>query len=63
MGKFSKKYYYNNWKVAFNSDYSLHDFIKDSCLEDAKIISVTKEDKNDEGEYEYSIIFKHKINK
>jgi hypothetical protein len=63
MGKFSKKYYYNNFKVAFNSDYNLHDFIKDSYLENAKIISVTREDKNHDGDYEYSIIFKLKLDK
>ena len=35
----------------------------DNELEEDEIISVTQEDKNDDGEYEYLIIFKHKKNK
>ena len=63
MGKFSKKYYYNRWKVSFDSEYTLYDFITENELQEDEIVSVIQEDKDDDGEYEYSIIFKHKKNK
>lgn len=63
MGKFSKKYYYNNWRVSFNTEYTLCDFITENELEEDKIVSIMQEDKNINGDYVYCIIFKHKINK
>lgn len=62
MAKFSKKYYYNNWKIAFSTEYTLCDFITENELEEAKIIDIIQEDKNEDGDYVYLIIFKHKLN-
>jgi hypothetical protein len=52
------KYFYQNYEVTFRLDYCLSDLIAEYGLENYEIVSVHQQGHDNQGNYQYMIIFR-----